>query len=995
LIPRRERGISMNSDPMRKLSAALLVLMMTLTALVVLPGPSEVQALGTNNIYVPVVSGGVPVSGATVTLTNVHTGEVIPAPSSLGLYVATNAPSGYYRLDVVDAPGYYNAVDVREFPFYATSSYTVSPQIQLKKFGDSPVWEWNVTVSPAISGVTVSFYNATARQVVVSGTTNLQGYVLLDMYRAGAAADMYLVAQASGYRTNATPVTVTSNRQMTVVLTPASVVSGIITDWDNVPIQQGISAYLLNLDSSKPWISRLMKSTGSYIVFYAEPGDYLLCVDAYGCAAAPVEQIAVSGNFDLGVVQLQNQTQRTEQVDIGLAAAYGSFSLSMATTLSYDETLPGLNYSDVGSLMMQIDLNSQSADGNLDMTEVGQAIAKVLRWGPEELTTNRLLTVNQTLYKNGTFSAFNFGLAAGSVIGATGGVDYSYSTTYTVLGSVEPAAPEYRINATARLDTPAVHHNYSIALPSGYELVDNQTSSVVSVLGYETVVIESGQASGYYGLAELWIEKSLKPAALGAVDSAPGAAYVVENATHVVLKYVARVGVNVTFNAGSSSDPNGNPLMYTWNFNDTTPPVTTSNKTVLHNFTAAAVARMVDLTVTDVAGIQNSTQLTVDCDALLPSPVISVKERTINTTDNSVSLNQRETLIVNATSSTDDVASAGDALGIIDWVQFDYGDNISSNRIAWDTAEQNVTHSYESAGTYTLVLNLTDVVGHWKNTTLTVKVNDTAKPTVSFTAKNETGGSSLVENRTVVFNATATSDNLDNITLLSFSWYFGDSAWFNATGNAGSNVTHNYTSVGTFHVALNVTDLSGNWQKTPKTINILEGPRPKLRIDKIYYSPGNFTEGKQGYILVNLTNIGSRDANNVIVTFSVVRADGTEKLLGTAMSSGGQMFNGSSAVTVVQVGGKVQIRFPVTFGTKGTYSIKVNVTCSEQLTVAKSTAGGDQALHVKEASWKKPVLWGGVAAVIILVPLALYFRGRLAKREKKGPRREKKSEEAE
>jgi len=29
-----------------------------------------------------------------------------------------------------------------------------------------------------------------------------------------------------------------------------------------------------------------------------------------------------------------------------------------------------------------------------------------------------------------------------------------------------------------------------------------------------------------------------------------------------------------------------------------------------------------------------------------------------------------------------------------------------------------------------------------------------------------------------------------------------------------------------------------------------------------------------------------------------------------------------------------------------------------------------------------------------LVPLALYFRGRLSKREKKGPRREKKSDDA-
>jgi hypothetical protein len=276
---------------------------------------------------------------------------------------------------------------------------------------------------------------------------------------------------------------------------------------------------------------------------------------------------------------------------------------------------------------------------------------------------------------------------------------------------------------------------------------------------------------------------------------------------------------------------------------------------------------------------------------------------------------------------------------------------------------------------------------------LTVKVNDTTKPTVTFTAKNETGGSNLLENRTVVFDASASYDNLDNISLLRFEWNFGDGVWENYTGLAGTNVTHNYTKVATFHVALNATDLAGNSQIAPKTINVLEGPRPKLKIERIYYSPGNFSEGKQGYILVNLTNTGSRSASGVVVTFWVVRTDGTEKLLGTAMSSGGQMYNGT-AVTVVEVGGKVQIKFLVTFGTKGTYTIKVNVTCSDQLTVTRSTASGDQALIVKEAGWKKPLLWGGVAAVIVLVPLALYFRGRLSKREKKGPRREKKSEEA-
>jgi hypothetical protein len=40
-------------------------------------------------------------------------------------------------------------------------------------------------------------------------------------------------------------------------------------------------------------------------------------------------------------------------------------------------------------------------------------------------------------------------------------------------------------------------------------------------------------------------------------------------------------------------------------------------------------------------------------------------------------------------------------------------------------------------------------------------------------------------------------------------------------------------------------------------------------------------------------------------------------------------------------------------------------------------------------------LWGGVLAIIVLIPLLLMFRGRLAKREKKGPRREKKEREKE
>jgi hypothetical protein len=979
---------------MRKLSAGLLVLMLALTTLVVMPGQTDVQALGSNNIYVPVVSGGRPVTTATVTLTNVLSGEVIPAYPSSGLYLATGAPAGYYRVDVT-AAGYYDSIDQREFAFYGTSTYTVSPQISLVQFG-TPQYSVNVTTSPATPGVTISIYNATARETVMSGTTNSQGYVVLNMFRASAAADMYLVSEYNDKRTTATPITVTSDLTPTVTLVPANVVSGWVTNWEGTPVLDGVVAYLLSTDTSRPWITRLMKSSGlsPYFVFNSEPGTYYLCVDAPGVTADTVRQITIPGDEDQGQIQLQNQTKRTEQTDMVMASDWSSFSLAMATTLSYDETLPGLNYSDVGSLRMQIDLNLGSTDGNLDLTEVGKITNKVRRWGPAELTSGRLLVVNDTLYRNGTFGSFDFAIASGTVLGDTSGVSYGYDLTYTALGTVNPSAPSYWMNASARLDSPAAHHAYSIDLPTGYEMVYNATGSGVEVRGFTLVTIDSAIASGYYEGVHMEIQKSERPSARAAVNSLLNSAYKQVNETGALVKYFVRVGANATFNAEDSTDPNGNPLNYTWDFKDGT-VVSTPNKTYVHKYLTASTERLVNLTITDVAGIQNWTEIPVVCDALDPAPKITFLNRTVNATTNTVEINQGEVLIMNATGvspatrSSDDAATVSDGVGLIDWVEFVYGDGNTSGRMSWSEQNQNATHSYAAAGTYNLTLNVTDVVGHWKNLTVFVKVNDTTGPTVTFSVKNATGGSNLVENTTIVFDANATLDNLDNYTLLRYSWYFGDNVWLNLTGAEGGNyVTHMYTKVGTFHTALNVTDVSGNSKKTPKTINVVAGPRPNLRVDKIIYDPGNWTEDKSSWILVNITNSGSRQATGVVLTFYLVKSDGTEKLLGTSST----MYNGTELVQVVEVGGKVQVKFQYKFDNKGTYKIKVNVTCDNQLTVTKYTAPD---LTVKEAGWKKPVLWGGVLAVIILVPLAIYLSRKWSKREKKGPRREKKSGEEE
>jgi hypothetical protein len=1003
-IPRRKRGIAMKSDPMRKLSASLLVLVMVLSSMVILlPSGKVVQGVTTNAIDVPVQdTRGFDVSTATVNLVEVHNGAVIQAHlTTPGLYHADGVPAGYYRVDVTSAD-YYD--DSSVYAVFDAKSDLVTQTVTLIWPG-SKQYQWTVTVTDSdsnpIPSVTVGFYNVTKDKIISSDLTNESGIAHPMMFKTPTPTSteyFILFAKASGYNMTYKKITVSGSGTDSFILPLSKSVSGWVRNDDGTRLLSNVVGYMLNKNTSLPIIARLLKSDngGNRFQFDAYPGAFILCVAADG-GKTYVDDLTVqaSGSYNYPDFRLQNKTQRVEQVDLDFATAgnYRSFTLDVNTTWSYDDAYPGLKYSDTGSLRLQIDL-AGNANGMVDSGEVTSFQDLVNHFGTQYVTSSNLLLLNSTAYDNATSvpGLNNLNLTSGTSVKDKASVHYAYSCVYTA-NTIDLNATQYDSLVSVNYDTVAANYTYNISLVSGYERVFN-SSFGGTIAGYSEVTIDPSTGTGSRVTIAMTIEKSERASASAGIIPEAKVAHAVFTDKNIT-GYIVRVDANVTFNAGGSVDPNGNPMTYTWRFGDFT-NVTTSNKTVVHKYVNSSAERTVNLTIEDVAGLLSWADLKVVCDNMLPSPVITAKNRTLNTTDNSVSVEQSEMLIVTAKNySTDDAAALGDGLGIIDWVQFDYGDGNSSDRIAWNATEQNATHSYANSGTYTLVLNVTDVVGQWKNTTLTVKVNDTTKPTGSFTAKNWTGGSNLVENQTVVFDASATYDNLDNISLLRFEWNFGDgSNWENYTGLLGTNVTHNYTHVATFHVALNVTDLSGNWQKTPKTINILEGPRPKLKVETIYYSPGNFSEGKQGYILVNLTNTGSRNASGVIVTFWVVRADGTEKLLGTAMSSASQMYNGSNVATLVEVGGKVQIRFPVTFNSKGTYTIKVNVTCTDQLTDARYTASGDQALIVKEAGWKKPVLWGGVAAVIILVPLAIYFRGRLLKREKKGPRREKKSEEA-
>ncbi|MBN1677085.1 MAG: PKD domain-containing protein [Candidatus Thermoplasmatota archaeon] len=980
----------MKNDLTSKLSASFMALAVVLSALVFIPVVGQAQTTGTANIYVPVLSDGSPVEGATVNLIDVHTGSVIAAGYDWERtsYVVLNAPAGHYRVDVTH-DDYYDQLEWSVFRFNGTKNHTVNP-VSLEAF-DAKQWQWNVSVKRPDGfkavGATVGFYDRILNEFVEKGITDqANGSVVLEMF---TTPSIDLVVVFKGFQTYISTVAVNSDNSLTVTLAASSKVTSYLTDSSGSPAPN-VVAYLVNTDNSIPWVKRVLRSTGSAMSFDAYPGSFVLVVDAYGCAAH-VQAVTVPGLLPPASIELSDQTKRTENVMIGYGADFTGFSLSVNTTWSYDDAYPGLRYNDMGSLRMQIDLVRGDGDGVLETSEVNDFIAEVQSYGSQYVSSASLLKLNETAYLSANLTTgFVLDLVPGSVVDTTG-VDYAYNCVYAA-DTIDVGAHDYDALLYARPDTPAIDYKYRIVLPAGYERVGDPSSSKVNVTGYATVDIDriSGSSLEVVGLD---FEKSDLPLPKAEVKSDPetGSIYwdVVEDDEGNFTGYVVRVGWNATFSAEGSVDPNGNPLTYTWDFGDGAGTFTTENDTYVYNYSTASVLRVVTLTVKDAAELTNSTTINVTCDGLAPKPVIAVKNKTLNETDNSITVEQRESIVFNATYSKDDVAVVGDEEGTIAFFEFEYGDGNKSSRVPWEQADKNVTHSYASSGTYTVVLNVTDVVGQWKNTTMLVKVNDTQAPSVSYVIKNETWGSSLIENKTVIFDATATTDNLDNITLLHFSWNLGDGTWMNGTGADGySNVTHNYSRIGQIQVVLNVTDTTGNYLPSAKVITIAQGLRPNLRINNATYDPKPLTEDKAGLLRINMTNTGSAVATGVVVYIYSVEADGSLKLLGQTS----EFVNTTTglAVTSVEVGGTVWVEYSITFKSKGTYTLRINVSSTNQLRENTLVMSGDTAVQVEEAGWKQFALWGGVLAVIVLVPLALLLMRRRSGRER-GPRREKKS----
>ncbi|MCU1478501.1 MAG: hypothetical protein JWQ64_3194 [Subtercola sp.] len=227
----------------------------------------------------------------------------------------------------------------------------------------------------------------------------------------------------------------------------------------------------------------------------------------------------------------------------------------------------------------------------------------------------------------------------------------------------------------------------------------------------------------------------------------------------------------LSVDGSGSSDSDGTVAGYLWNFGD---GGTATTATATHTY-AAAGTYQVKLTVTDNNGATGTSTTPVTAVAAPPPNVPPTASFTSGHTD---------------LTATFDASGSTDTDGTIATYAWKFGDGATATG-------KNASHAYAAAGTYSVMLTVTDNQGATGTSTASVMVTApvvNAPPTAAI--------DSTVTNLSVALDASGSADSDGTIT--GYAWNFGDS-----TTGSGKTVNHSYAQAGTYTVTLTVTDNGG------------------------------------------------------------------------------------------------------------------------------------------------------------------------------------------
>ena len=229
--------------------------------------------------------------------------------------------------------------------------------------------------------------------------------------------------------------------------------------------------------------------------------------------------------------------------------------------------------------------------------------------------------------------------------------------------------------------------------------------------------------------------------------------------------------LDVTFDAGDSTDVDGTIVSYRWDFGDGAPPADTATAT--HRYEAIG-SYSATLTVTDDDGAVTTSD---------PIEIEVVANQAPFVDAGADVLSGRAPLAVNLIGN-DVFDPEGDAL-TYEWVLDG----------AFLSNEQDVLVILEDEGEHTAVLTVTDSHGNQATDTVVITVEPNAAP-VAHVIATPTSGTAPFE---VSFDGSGSSDaNGDE---LSYTWTFGDD-----TTSSGVTTSHTFQDPGTYTATLTVSD---------------------------------------------------------------------------------------------------------------------------------------------------------------------------------------------
>lgn len=235
---------------------------------------------------------------------------------------------------------------------------------------------------------------------------------------------------------------------------------------------------------------------------------------------------------------------------------------------------------------------------------------------------------------------------------------------------------------------------------------------------------------------------------------------------------------------GNASGGAGPPYTYNWSFGDGTPNATSAS--VAHEYVSAGIYE-VALTVRDALGVSGAAAL----------ELVAASHFTVGISDN-----------VSRGPAPLTVAFAAQPSGGLAPFTFAWSSGTGGATATGPTA----TFTYPSVGNFTVRLDATDGEGYFGSATATVEVFAPPSPLAGGILVDATAQDCAAGGWDVNLSAVASG----GAPPYTYAWSFGD---LSPTA-AGSNVTHLYTSSGTYSVQLAVTDAGGGTNTTGLPITV-------------------------------------------------------------------------------------------------------------------------------------------------------------------------------